>query len=166
MLSPPRVRAATAALLLLTLVGCASEPSDDQLLRWFARERAQLEPLVQMCDEDFAARRVIRVAPSFTRLARDWGWPRPESEWGISRQRWDEYRRLFRRSGLSGGLNRNGEHYGQILFSRWDTGLLDNTRRRGVLFAHADPVSIRAERQTFDVRHIEGQWYLYTWVTW
>ena len=166
MLTSPRCRLAAVVFLLLTFSACSGEPSDDQLLDWFARNRSDLERLVRMSDEDFAACGVIRVAPTFTRLVDNWGWPRAESEWGISRDRWDEYRRVFRRAGLNDGLNRDGERHGQIHFSRWGVGLADNSRERGILFAHAEPHSIRGESQTFDVRHIDGQWYLYTWVTW
>lgn len=114
MLTPARSRSLAVALMLIALTACAREPSDDQLLRWFTDHRSDLERLVRMSDEDFAARRVIRIAPDFTRLVDNWGWPRPESEWGISRERWDEYRRMFRRVGLSSGFNRDGEHHGHI----------------------------------------------------
>ncbi len=166
MVKHARSAIAAGALLLISLSACSREPSDDQLLTWFARHRADLELLAQMSDEDFAARRVIRIAPTFTRLVDNWGWPRPETEWGISRDRWDEYRRVFRRVGLDSGLNRDGENHTQILFSRWGFGLADNSRERGVLYAHAEPRSIKAESQTFDLTHIEGAWYVYTWVTW
>jgi len=56
-----------------------------------------------MSDEDA---RLIRIAPGFTRLVDDWSWPRPESKWGLTQARWDEYRRLFKATGLDEGLYR------------------------------------------------------------
>jgi hypothetical protein len=61
--------------------------------------------LVRMSNEDAD---MIRIADDFTRTKSNWGWPRPEPTWGITPQRWDEYRRLFRQVGLSAGLQKDG----------------------------------------------------------
>ena len=100
-----------ALVFLLSNAGCdlffvSSHPSDDELLRNFQTYEAGLNRLVIMSNEDA---RVIRIAPDFTRLVDNWSWPRPESEIGLSRQRWDEYRSLFSQLELPVGLERFGQ---------------------------------------------------------
>jgi len=58
--------------------------------------KADFQRLVEMANEDYARSKVIRIAHDFTRLENNWGWPRPEADWGITKVRWDEYRKLFR----------------------------------------------------------------------
>ena len=59
--------------------------------------------------------RRVRIAFDFTRLSNDWSWPRPASQWGLTRKRWDEYRRLFKTFGLTGRLYRSSAK-NQVLF--------------------------------------------------
>jgi hypothetical protein len=99
-----------AALLFLT-VGCdpwklkGKHPSDAILVRNFEEHEEGFNRLIKMSEEDA---HVIRVAHDFTRLETNWAWPRPESQLGFSRQRWADYRKLFRRLGLESGLSREG----------------------------------------------------------
>lgn len=162
----------THALCATTLfwavaLGCAeSGPNDDELLRWFRDSRGNLELLAGMSNDDYRRTKVTRIAPTFTRLSSNWGWPRPESEWGISRARWREYNTLFERVGLRDGLNRDGDGDWLILFPFWGSGFLDSTRQTGVLYADGDVASTECQRQRFEVRQIEGAWYIYRWATW
>ena len=50
---------------------------------------------------------VTRIAPTFTRVYGHWYWPRPDSELGITKARWDQYRALFDTLGLHAGLERD-----------------------------------------------------------
>jgi len=86
-------------VLVLLLMWSWAAPSDNALGKRFQSHRFELETLARMSEEDAD---VIKVADTFIRLKNDWSWPRPESEWGITRERWDEYRRLFREVGLIG----------------------------------------------------------------
>ena len=44
----------------------------------------------------------IRITGTFKSLENDWGWARPKSKKGITREKWNEYQRLFREVDLSG----------------------------------------------------------------
>jgi hypothetical protein len=62
-----------------------------------------LDRLVEMMDEDW---QMARIAPDFTWRQDILAWPRPESEWGISKGRWDDYRSMFRKVGAKDGTTR------------------------------------------------------------
>lgn len=158
---------ATTVAIFLVAAGCSSsEPADRDLLLTFTQHRPDFEKLAHMADEDYASAKVIRIAPTFTRVVDNWQWPRPQTEWGVSSDRWEEYRGTFGRIGLKQGLNRTGKSNELVLFPVWASGLADNSRERGVVFAKAGPPATDGKDETFHVTHIEGPWYLYTWVTW
>ncbi len=115
-------------LLLLLMWSCAA-PSDKTLSRRFQVHRSELEALARMSQEDAD---VIRVADDFTRLKNDWGWPRPESKWGVTRDRWDEYRRLFREVGLSGGLDK--DEAGNVFFIAHTEGFVTGGAAKGFVY--------------------------------
>jgi hypothetical protein len=124
------------AFLLLGIVVVAflltwscEAPSDESLGNRFRTHRSELETLVRMSQEDAD---VIRVADDFTRVKNDWGWPRPESKWGITRERWDEYRRLFHKVGLSGGFNK--DEAGNVFFIAHSEGFVSGGSAKG--FVH------------------------------
>src|SRR5438270_13449692 len=111
-------------LLLLTLllasgVACdpwnldTPHPSDDVLIHNFQNNEADFNKLVSMSNEDS---KVIRIAYDFTRLENNWAWPRPDSELGFSKQRWDQYRALFDKLGLKSGISRESDSTGPIIF--------------------------------------------------
>src|SRR5882672_11381935 len=113
----------------LAVGGCTGSPRSETWMReHFQAARTDFERLVVMSNEDFAKTRVIRVAPDFTRLADDWSWPRPEAKWGVSKERWDEYRVLFRRLELSAGLNRDGPDHGEVLLMVYGVGMAGEGR--------------------------------------
>ena len=68
-----------------------SVPSDQALRARFLANRVDFERLVAMSDEDS---HLTRIAPDFTWLDDDVSWPRRNV--GISEQRWNDYRELFR----------------------------------------------------------------------
>ena len=76
-----------------------SRRTDAALKRLFVAHRTDFDKLVAMATEDA---RLTRIAPDFTWLDDDVAWPRKNG--GISKQRWDEYRRLFHRVGVSEGI--------------------------------------------------------------
>ncbi|MBX9849341.1 MAG: hypothetical protein K2X64_08600 [Rhodocyclaceae bacterium] len=91
----------------LAVGGCTStdcSAPEDELRASFESRLPTLEKLRSMSDED---KTVIRIAPTFTRLATDWSWPRPDEKLGFTVSRWNEYRRLFKDVGASEGLERS-----------------------------------------------------------
>jgi hypothetical protein len=150
----------------LLLVGCSSPPDETEVREFFNSERAILERILEMSNEDYAKSKVIRIAPSFTRLEDNWGWPRPESEWGISTARWNEYRNLFSSAGLPDGINRDGEGKRDVYFPVWSEGLADNARERGMMFSPIAPSDVQGGSQRIVYKPLSGNWYYYEWVTW
>jgi hypothetical protein len=108
-----------AAFLGFVTVACdpfnsgGKHPSDAKLARNFEEHEEAFNKLVRMSNED---RRVIRVAPDFTRLETNWAWPRPDSELGFTRRRWEEYRKLFNQLGLESGLFRETSSNGAAIY--------------------------------------------------
>jgi hypothetical protein len=144
--------------------GCTGRPRSEPWLRaHFSENREVFDRLVLMSNEDFEKTTVIRIAYDFTRLADDWGWPRPSSKWGITGQRWDEYRDIFRRLDLPAGLNRDGEGYSQILLMMYGEGMAGEGTEYGYLWSASPPQRIDDNAQFFEARPLEGMWYLYEW---
>lgn len=104
--------------VICLLCGC-SVPDDAILIHRFQEHRGAFETLVTMSNED---PHVVRIAYDFTRLDNDWSWPRPESKLGLTPQRWDEYRRLFKETSLTGGLYRSASSK-QLFFIAYSSGL-------------------------------------------
>lgn len=77
--------------------------SDKEMSDLFIKNQNDFDTLAKMSDSED---NVVRVADAFTRTKKSWAWPRPESEWGISQARWDEYKLLFNRLGIKGGMDR------------------------------------------------------------
>ena len=101
--------------------GCGPHrPSDESLEKQFTKQRPNFERLVKMMDEDW---QMSRIAPDFTWRQDTVAWPRPESEWGISRDRWDDYRKVFRRVGAKDGTTRR-EKSSDIIVDVWSWGIV------------------------------------------
>jgi hypothetical protein len=158
-------KAIPLAGLILVATSCFP-PSDAALQRTFERHRSSLEQLRAMADSDYQAARVIRIAPAFTRLEHNWGWPRHDSLLGITRTRWDEYRRLFKRAGIAKGLNRDGQAYEEIFFAVWGYGLADNSRERGIVYSPSALQDINHSSQQIHFSPLAEDWYIYEWRTW
>jgi hypothetical protein len=88
------------------------QPSDQALVKRFYARRADLDRLVVMLGEDS---QMSRIAPDFLSTQDSAAWPRPESQWGISRVRWDEYKRLFNRVGIDDGAVSGGKSKDALL---------------------------------------------------
>ena len=167
--------AATGVLVLsapwLERVGettiCCAHPTDDALIGRLQAHREEFERLVKMSDAD---PRVIRIAPSFTRLDNDWGWPRPDSLLGFAPERWREYRRLFAALHLEGGLERSEGDHPAIYLLASGRGMVTGGSSKGYAYS---PTELSPTYPTLDsipsdlpsnvtgYRHVSGPWYLY-----
>jgi hypothetical protein len=116
---PPKACIFALPLLAAVVAACGPfnlnkpHPSDDELIRIFQNNEADFNKLIRMSNEDS---KVIRIAPDFTRLENNWAWPRPESEIGFSKQRWDGYRALFYKLGLDSGISRESDSGGAVIY--------------------------------------------------
>jgi len=71
-----------------------------------------------MSDED---PQMSRIATDFLWKKDNVGWPRPQSEWGISQQRWDEYKKIFKRADFDDGVTRWGN---DVKVGVWSWGIV------------------------------------------
>jgi hypothetical protein len=85
--------------LLMFLMWSCEAPSDAILQSQFQNHHSELDALARMSQEDAHG---IRITDSFQRLENDWGWAKPKSKRGITRDKYNEYQRLFREIQLSG----------------------------------------------------------------
>jgi hypothetical protein len=140
-------------------------PSDSELERRFAEHTADFEELVRMSDEDS---KVIAITPEYTALESDVGWPRPESEWGISRDRWDRYRELFALLGLKNGLLRlSGKS--EVEFFTSTTGLVTGGTSKGYIHSLDDMAPVvdsldgieKTAKRGNTYKKIKDHWYLF-----
>jgi hypothetical protein len=157
----------TALFSLAALDTDSPHPSDQYLGKTFIAYEADFEKLVRMSNEDS---HVIRIAPDFTWLDNNAAWPRPESELGFSKQRWDEYRSLFSKLELkSGVLNYQPD---LILFIASSKGLVTGGSSKGYAYSVKDPPLIVESLDNYSFkdsdkdinlayRKLKGHWYLY-----
>jgi hypothetical protein len=161
----PRIVPAIAAFLLL-LTGCSSEPDEAQVRKFFESKRPVLERILEMSNQDYARTKVTRIAPTFTRLENNWGWPRPDSELGVSADRWNEYRELFNEAELPHGIDRAGEVGNGIYFPLWGYGLADNSHEKGIMFSPSAPTDVEGESRRIRYKPLADNWYYFEWTTW
>lgn len=97
-------------------------PSDGGLQKEFFQHEAEFDKIAQMSNQDW---HVVRITSGFTWLDTDAGWPRKDI--GFSQQRWDEYKRLFRKLGLGGGLSRRRDYPNSVFLNVVGSGVLGGT---------------------------------------
>jgi hypothetical protein len=132
-----------AALSVISLlwIGCGTAaPSYESLEKQFYKQRATLERLVAMMNEDS---QIIRVDSNFIGRRDNGAWPRPESEWGISAQRWDDYRKIFGQTGFKEGTSR-AVGSDDVLVIVYTEGLV--TSGSAISYLHCGP---RTNQQTY-----------------
>lgn len=74
---------------------------DEVLLKNFQENKADFDLLAQMAEQDS---NMVRIADDFTWTNESATYPRPESELGISNERWEEYKKIFRKIKLDNGI--------------------------------------------------------------
>jgi hypothetical protein len=126
------------AMLGLTALGAVALsaapvpfPSDEALRARFLAHRVDFERLVAMANEDS---RLTRIAPDFTWLDDDAAWPRKNI--GISEQRWNDYRQIFRRVGASHGIS-NFTNPTLIVFPIMSIGLVPSSAEKGLVYSQS-----------------------------
>jgi hypothetical protein len=111
-----------------------SLPSDRALIELHARRARDFDKLVAMATVD---RQLVRVAPDFVWTTKSVAWPRPESELGISRARWDQYRRLFLALELPAGFIQPDDRPQVIYVISGATGLAVGGVTKGFAWSEA-----------------------------
>lgn len=120
--------------LLLLMWGC-EPPSLQTLERRFPQQRRDLETIVSMSDHDS---QLTRIDPTWlmTRDGHQFLGYSPES--GITRERWDEYRRLFSRNGIAQGIQRDPAK-GDAFIIVDSIGLLNRGHSNGYVYCAPGP---------------------------
>jgi len=141
--------------------------SDATLKAQFLEHRADFEKLVAMAQEDV---HLTRIAPDFTWLDDSVAWPRKNV--GISEQRWNEYRMLFRKVNAVDGLEKDPDAL-TVLFPIISEGLVPAGSTKGLVYSAAplNPVlkslNERPPEELYERSHvlaytpIEDHWYIY-----
>jgi hypothetical protein len=148
---------------LMSLGESAPHPSDQYLEQMFLAHEGDFNRLVEMSNVDM---HVVRIAPDFTWLDNNAGWPRPESQLGFSPQRWDEYRSLFAKLRLTSGILNYQPNL--ILFLASTKGLVTSGSMKGYAYSLKEPEVIveSLDNPSFSQSHIvykrlKGNWYLF-----
>lgn len=152
--------------LMWTLVslGCARPPADSDLEARFRSNRQAFEQMARMVEED---RHLTRIAPNYTWLDDDISWPRPNI--GLSLERWNLYRRLFKETGATAGILRPIGSRTTFLIA-YSFGLVTGSTDKGYAFCWDPlaPLFPSLDRRPGDLKkgqpafkRLEDNWYIY-----
>lgn len=173
-----RLALVTSVLLVLALQNSCGliaddpHPSDVELIDNFSKHETDFNVLVNMANEDS---KVVRIAKDFTWLDTSVAWPRPESELGFPKERWDMYRRLFKKLDLEKGLAWYSVPDGPILLlastrgmvtGGSDKGYAFSTNELSPLFESLDNINLEIKRKKLPAnvpvyKRLKDSWYLY-----
>src|SRR5688572_8154974 len=148
-------------LLLLTGAGCraASHPTDDVLLRNFARHETDFERLLTM----------IRADKKLERVDDTWTRPQDPSTIGVTPERIKSYRRIFATLGIPRGFYAFHDPE-RFTFLAGTRGLSVTGSAKGYAYLAEKPRLVVTNLDTYwsadgrsftAYRHIKGRWYLY-----
>jgi hypothetical protein len=163
-------------VVLLALLGSCSAVFDDShssdaaLMRNFELHEQEFHDLIEMAKVDS---HVVRIAYDFTWVDTNYHWPRPESELGFTKQRWDEYKRVFSKLDLKEGLGWSSD--GTIVLISSTKGLSTDGSAKGYAFSqkslsptfdsldnmHQEILVGRVKPGLPVYRKIKDGWYLY-----
>lgn len=133
-------------------------PSDEEMVANFSNHRTEFELLRQMIIRDKGLRGVDNKRVLLN----------VESK-GIPQKRIEEYRALFRKLGLQGGVGASSDRT-HISFISFFSGWVTHNSEKGYLYTEKAPESTRlvnnldsfkAHESRSGLRQIENNWYLY-----
>jgi hypothetical protein len=161
----------------------APHASDSVLTRNFYDREVDFNLLVKMANEDS---KVHIIGSSFVDLDNkdDWppsiylheneAWPRSEAELGFTKQRWDEYRSLFKRLNLESGMHRKHDMPDAIFFTASiDFSEIDEAETavtekgyvyssKGIYYSLTGSLDgIEINRPAIFFKKLNDNWYLY-----
>ncbi len=142
-----------------------SHPNDENMTSVFRLKKSSFEELRGMAASD---RHLVRIAIDFTRLENDWSWPRPPEKIGLTPERWERYRELFRETGIWAGIDKAADP-DTIFFVASANGLVTGGSQKGYVFSTAalspvsssldGPIDYKTSRLRF--KTLGDGWYLY-----
>lgn len=154
-----------AVIIALVGANCASHFEDSELLSVLGSQRAELDELVQMMQED----QHLRIVNSKYIYTNDWfDWPREEL--GISEGRWQEYKSLLGKVGAF-GVSRRADLSGVILIQFSARGNVGGGSIKGLAYVprgeqerlamSEDLDSPQPQPNTTYFRSADDEWYLF-----
>ena len=160
-------------VLAINVLGAGScsgdpHPQDKVLVQKFERNRPDFLRLAEMAREDS---RMTRIAFDFTWLDGDASFPRSPDKQGITEDRWNLYKQLFKDLDLKGGLLQYPQNR-IVYFIASNEGLTTGGSNKGYAFSQKelqplvedlDGLSGRYDGPVY--KRIDGDWYLYYWST-
>jgi hypothetical protein len=127
--------AVTVSCILLLMWSC-EPPSIKTLQRRFPEQRADLETILAMSNKDT---HMLRIDPTWLMNDTSGEFLQYDPRAGITLERWNEYRRLFSRDGITQGIQReSGSDDAFIIVD--SEGLLNDGISNGYLFCGARPI--------------------------
>jgi hypothetical protein len=141
-------------------------PLDKTLEEIFWANENEFNQLILMSKVDS---KVIRITKDFTWLENNYQVPRPESELGFSVEHWDEYKNLFVKLKLNGGLLQYPDQ-GIIYLIASNKGLVTGGSNKGYAFStkelpstfgSLDEIQYKSKKGATIYKNIKGSWYLY-----
>jgi hypothetical protein len=163
-----------ACIVAFALTGCASDPTDDAMIKAFQENRQEFESLKAMVTHD----------KYLNRVDMDWTDPAVPSTVGVTSERIAEYRRIFQRLGITRGFQAYGDRT-EIEFIAHAEGLSVSGHAKSYCWREFPPAetvnsidALRAkkseeyqkyldhktssfEEHVIAYRHIDGNWYLF-----
>ena len=144
----------------LTLTACGG-PSDASMEQRFATHESDFDQLLAMSKDDS---QVARIFPE----TRDQGPGRPGNV--LTEQRWQAYRSLFKKTGLSGGIDRSSDYPGATFFVASHSGIgikgyvyssVPLSPQVASLDGKLPPEVGPTKHGLLAFKHIKANWYLY-----
>jgi hypothetical protein len=127
--------AVVVSCILLLMWSC-QPPSIEALQRRFPKQRTDLEAILAMSNEDS---HMLRIDPTWLLNDTSGQFLQYDPKAGITLERWNDYRRLFSRDGISQGIQREpGSDDAFIIVD--SEGLLNRGISNGYLFCGPRPV--------------------------
>lgn len=151
-------------IITVSIIYLSNSSQDEaSLLKLFTENKEILCKIIYMQKEDY---QVIRISPSFTRLYNDWSWPRDDI--GITTERWNEYKKLFSKSHIDDGIQKDGDY---IWFFVSSSGLSISGSTKGFMYNEKQQIEtvnnfnkcIFTKKNRVCFINIEENWYLFKW---
>ncbi len=163
---------AVAVAGLVLIIWSCEPPSLGTLQHRFSHQRQDLETIVSMADHDS---QLVRIDPVWL-MTRDRQYLAYSPATGITRERWDEYRRLFARNNITQGIQRDPAT-GDAFILVESVGLLNRGHSNGYLHCGPGPNHVYAPcfstqpsgehpykpgDEAYSFRRLADRWYAYS----
>lgn len=164
--------AVLATGLLLLLWSC-TPPSLNTLAKRFPSQQHDLKTLITMSNQDSD---LLVIDPGWLETSDYHQYLSYDPASGITAERWEAYRRIFRRNGFTQGIRRNAKNGDAFIIVK-SIGILDNGYSNGYLYCGPGPVHsyppcssnqskdehpYSPESEAYSFIKVADHWYVYS----